>query len=178
MPRRLTIQQKLSTPLSKDELCSFLGCREEDIIPYSTLRNYDTIEQLLPDDKTFKILLLEEEPRRGHWVAIYRKSSMICYANSYGEKPDRDMNCIPRLVRKMLGEDRPEISRLCGEREIWYNDVKLQGKTSQVCGRYCVYFIEMNKMGYSPDEALDKLMKLKHSKQYDSYDEAICALTP
>jgi len=41
-----------------------------------------------------------------------------------------------------------------------------------------VYFIEMNKMGYSPDEALDKLMKLKHTKKYESYDEAICALTP
>jgi hypothetical protein len=81
MPKR-TIQQKVMTPLSKDELCHFIGCSPSDIIPYSTLREYDTIEELLPDEKSFKILLLEEQPRRGHWVALYRDNETICYANS------------------------------------------------------------------------------------------------
>lgn len=178
MPRTKTIQEKLMTPLTNHEICSMVGYKEEDIIPYSTLSKYKTIQELLPEDKSFKILLLEEAPNRGHFVALYRQDDLIIYFNSYGEKPDRDMNCIPRCVRKMLGEDKPEISRLCDGMTIWYNERRLQGKDSQTCGRYCVFAIEAMKMGYSPDQVIELLSKHKERTGYDTYDEAVCSVTP
>jgi hypothetical protein len=176
----VSIKKKLDTPLSKEQLIHMIGCKDEDIIPYSNLRNYDTIDELLPKDKDFKILLLEEEKYRGHWVTLLRDNNIICYFNPYGNKPDRDMDCIPRIVRKMLGQDRPEITRLCRDYDIWYSDHKFQGPNSQVCGRYAVYFIEMVcKMNYTPDQAVDKLIKAKESmKQHKTYDELIASLTP
>lgn len=179
MPRRTkTIQEKLMTPLTNQELCSMVGCSDADIIPYSKLSSFKSIQELLPQDKSFKILLLEEAPQRGHWVVLYRQEDLIVYFNSYGERPDRDMNCIPRCVRKMLGEDQPLIQRLCEGLTIWYNDRKLQGRNSQTCGRYCVFAIETMKMGYSPDQVLELLSKHKERTGYDSYDEVICSVTP
>ena len=179
MPRRTkTIEEKMMTPLTNTEICSMLGYKEEDIIPYSKLAEYKTIQELLPEDKCFKILLLEEAPNRGHFVCLYRQEDLIVYFNSYGEKPDRDMKCIPRCIRKMLGEDKPEITRLCDGMKIWYNHKKLQGKDTQTCGRYCVFAIEMMKMGYSPDQVLEALTRYANQNGHESYDTAVCAITP
>ena len=173
-----TIAQKMRSPLSNIQLCSMLGCAEDDVILYSKLKEYSTIDELLPHDKSFKILLLEDKPRSGHYTALYRQGDLICYFNSYGDKPDRDMNCIPRLIRKMLGEDRPEITRLCADREIWYNHHKLQGEKSQVCGRYCMFFVSCLQMGFSPDQAIELLYKTKQNGGYRTFDEAVCSITP
>ena len=178
MPRTKTIKEKMRTPLSNTEICSSLGYNESDIILYSKLSEYKSIQELLPEDKSFKILLLEEAPNRGHFVCLYRQEDLIVYFNSYGEKPDRDMKCIPRCIRKMLGEDRPEITRLCDGMKIWYNDRRLQGKDTQTCGRYCIFAIEMMKMGYSPDQVLEALSKHKERTGYSTYDEVVCSITP
>ena len=136
-----------------------LGYKEEYIIPYAKLTEHKTIQEILPEDKCFKILLLEESPNRGHFVCLYRPEDLIVYSNSYDEKHDRDMKCIPRCITQDVGENKLEITRMCDGMKIWYNHKKLQGKDRQTYSQYCVFAIEIMKMGYSPDQVLEALTR-------------------
>jgi hypothetical protein len=171
------MKQKLMSPLSNHQLYAMVGCGEDDVIAYSKLRGFESIDELLPTDKSFKILLLEESRNRGHFTCLYRQDDLICYMNSYGDKPDRDLNCIPRMIRRMLGEDRAEIQRLCEGKTIWYNEKKLQGDKTQTCGRWCVAFIECLKMGHTPDQFLELIVAHKKKTDYKTFDEVVCSIT-
>lgn len=158
----------MDKPLSNFDLCKKLKIPISKIINYSVLRDYNSIDDLL-DENDFRILLLEDNPNSGHWVTLLRLPEGYCYANSYGEQYDKDLAIIPRMVRKILGEERPEITRLLGGQPCNWNKTKFQSDDSQVCGRYCawiVYKCIMNGFGF--DEALD-LLKSKGYPDYDKY---------
>jgi hypothetical protein len=55
------IDIKMNQPLSSVQLEKSLGISMDDIMKYSQLRDYTTIESLLPADGDYKILLLEEK---------------------------------------------------------------------------------------------------------------------
>ena len=79
------------------------------------------------------------------------------------------------MILKVLKQDKNEIQRLItatGLKGILWNRVKMQGE-SQACGRYCVFFVIMSNLNYTPIEAVEFLKKHKGS---GSYDDLICQL--
>jgi hypothetical protein len=155
--------------LSNFELAKKLKIPMSKIINYSLLRDYDSIDDLLGEND-FRILLLEDKENSGHWTCILKLPEGLCYFNSYGEQYDKDLSIIPRMVKKILGEDKPEITRLLGGQPCNYNKTKFQSDTSENCGRFVMWIIYkciMNNFGF--DEALD-LLKSK-GPDYDKYVE-------
>jgi hypothetical protein len=59
----------IKTPLTDDDLERFLGKGAKDnVIKYSELGNYSDLEELLSHDKSYKIILIEYEKNKGHWI--------------------------------------------------------------------------------------------------------------
>ena len=90
--------QRISKPMSDGELEKYTGVKAEQIIKYSELKDYKTIDDLLPKDKSFRIILLEETYNSGHWIAIMRYGSTVEFFNSYGTGPDKDWKFINKMI--------------------------------------------------------------------------------
>ena len=79
------------------------------------------------------------------------------------------------MILKILKQGKNEIQRLItatGLKGISYNKVKMQGN-SMCCGRYCVFFVIMSNLDYTPPQAVDFLTRHKGSK---TYHQLICDL--
>jgi hypothetical protein len=162
---------KLMIPLSDSKVKAALG-PDTRILKYSELKNYETINELLPKINDFVILLLEDQPSSGHWTCLAKLPSGYYYMNSYGQKYDSDMSVIPMCIKKILGQDRKEITRLLDGHACDWNRVKLQGERSMVCGRWCTLFLTMTtKMSYSPAEFIEFVKEKSH--RYGSYDKFV-----
>jgi hypothetical protein len=151
--------KKIMQPLSNDKVALALGPGTR-ILKYSQLKDYETINDLLPNMNDFIILLLEDDMNTGHWVTMMRTPTGFYYFNSYGQKYDDDLSIVPRCIRRILGEDRREITRLLDGKEMKWNKHKFQSARTQVCGRYCILAVTMIcKMLYSPEIFEDFLLR-------------------
>jgi hypothetical protein len=161
---RREIKDRISKPLTDGDIERHTGIKE--VLKYSELKNYKSIEDLLPTDKSAVIILIEDKLNSGHWVAVMRYGKTIEYFNSYGAKWDTDWKFVNRMVRMILGENTNEMTRLMdkasadGWTTIWnkHRFQKLDSKI-QTCGRWCVLRIEMMKMGYNLQEFYDFIKK-------------------
>jgi len=170
------LQKKVNSTLTGEELTRALG-EKGTVIRYSELSQYTTIEDLLPDNNDFRILLLEEERNKGHYVALMKQHNKYYYFNSYGQKYDTDLYLINRVMRRILGEDKHEIGRLLHDDSCEWNKVKYQGNSSSTCGRWCILAVTMIcHMGNTMDE-LQKYIK-KTKTRDESYDEMVVRLVP
>ena len=153
------IDKRIKEPMSNEDLEKFTGVKGDDIMKYSQLKNYKTIEELLPKNGDFQIILIEDAVNSGHWVSVAREGKTIEYFNSYGDKWDTDWKFIPRMVRLILGQGSNELTRLFkqAEKDGWkvvYNKIKFQkeGTDIQTCGRWVVLRREYARMGYTLPE--------------------------
>lgn len=163
------IQKRIREPMSNEDLEKYLSVKPDDIMKYSELSNYKTIEDLLPKDGDFQIILIEDKKNQGHWVSVARYGKTILYFNSYGSAWDTDKNrFIPRLVRIILGQNTNDLTRLFKQAEkdgykIVYNKKRLQKLSPdiQTCGRWVVFQRHFALMGYNLSQFQDKVEMLR-----------------
>lgn len=149
------VKGRISKPMSDSDLERHTGIKPADVIKYSDLKEYNDITDLLPKDKSARVILIEDKYNSGHWVCILRYGKTIEYFNSYGAKWDTDWKFINKMIRLVLGEGTNEMTRLMNKAEkegwnvVWnkHRFQKLDNKI-QTCGRWCVLRIEMMKIGY------------------------------
>lgn len=152
-------QEKLSRFATDEDIRSALNCGNDKIIKYSELANYDCFCKLLPDaDFDFKLILIEQQENIGHWTAVVRSGSNIFLFDSYGTPIDKELSFIDKATKVFLGEDKQMLNSLikkCNCKiNIYENNQQVQSLKPGVatCGRHCILFIEMVKMGYTLDE--------------------------
>ncbi len=165
--------------LSDDEIEAVLGIKPNEVIPYSDLKNYNHIDELLPSFFSFKIILLKSSQNYGHWIAILRNPKSYYFFNSYGYKYDtHDWDWITRMTRRILGQEDNELQRLFKDVPNQWNPVRFQGKGSTTCGRWvCLFCIYCGKMMYTLDEFINKMKSEKKKYPKLSYDEICVQLT-
>ena len=114
------------------------------MILYSDLDKYKSIGQLLPRNKTFKIILIRDTPYSGHFVVILRYKKIIEWFDSYGFKPGAELDYM--MVNNKLDQTKSELINLLRDAQkkgfqIFYNNKDYQYstdyKTISLCGRYC-----------------------------------------
>ena len=159
-------QTALSTMISDADFPRFLG---EDVKPkiikYHDLAQYASLDELLPDSPDYKIILTESKRNEGHWCCLLRYGKDVEWFDSYGVKPDGELNFISKAVKKMLGEDKHYLTRLLNtkmpDQNVIYNKKKLQVLEDGIntCGRWTIYRILMMKFGYNLPEAIDFVEK-------------------
>ena len=168
METKADVEARIKKPMTDGDLEKYTGVKSEDIIKYSDLKNYPTITDLLPEQKDFRIILIEDKYNSGHWVCVMRSGKNIEYFNSYGAKWDYDWKFINRMIRTILGENTDEMTRLMDQAEkdgynVSWNKFRFQKLSNniQTCGRWVIFRIETFKMGYNNKEFKDLVEKFK-----------------
>jgi hypothetical protein len=139
------INELISEPMGDDDLKVYFP--DAKIIKYSDLENYETIEDLLPSDKSFCFLLYEQSPRVGHWCLVARynfaNKDFVEYFDSYGNRPDDPLNWNDKKTNEMLDQDEKYLTKLLKKTksEVIYNNVPYQEYSINTdiasCGRHC-----------------------------------------
>lgn len=168
------LQEIIEDPLDDAEIKHYLP--NEKILKYSELAKYNSINQLLPNEKDSCILLYEESPNVGHWVSVLKypkgKNGTIEFFDPYGGKPDSQLNWLPKQQATQLGQGRKLLSPLfdnCSQKVI-YNPVAYQKSGPEInnCGRHCVYRILCMHKGMDLDQYYKHIKNLENKSGLDA----------
>ena len=142
----------METLITGDDFNRFLTNGEQHIIKYSDLANYKTIEELLPESRDYRIVLIETNYNQGHWTCILRYGKTIEWFDSYGLAVDSELKFINTVKKKLLGEDHKFLTKLLTDAtkrgfHVIYNKKKLQKFKEGIntCGRWVILRITMFK---------------------------------
>lgn len=142
---KIQLKKKMKEYTSDSQLEKFFGPGfNKDIIKYSDIEDYKTIDQLLPGKRNFKIILLESSFNSGHWVCVLKYGDTIEYFNSYGVQPSKELDYNTELVNKQLDQDVKYLNILFNKAlnkyNIVYNKRKFQKVSPEIatCGNWCI----------------------------------------
>jgi hypothetical protein len=136
------VEETIEEPMDDGDIRQYLP--NAKIMRYSALAKLSDIEQLLPKDKSYVVLLYENTPGSGHWVALMRYGKTIEFFCSYGSKIDAPLSWQNPKDNAMLGQSRPFLSILLNKAKdrfrAIYNPVAYQSKKQGVatCGAWDV----------------------------------------
>jgi hypothetical protein len=152
------MKTKLATMISDKDYNTYFTDAPEKLLKYSQLENINDINELLPEEKDYRIILTENKQNSGHWCALTRINDVYTWFDSYGEKPDGELKYISAIMNKVLGQDKKHLSRILKTirepNQIFYNETKYQKLKEGIntCGRWCICFLLLHHIGYDLDE--------------------------
>ena len=154
------MKRTLAYSLSDADIRHILGqdCR---IVEYCDLDKFSSMDDLLPGETDYVIILIESQDNSGHWCAITKQNKVISMMDSYGIKLQDELNFISRAVNRMLGNTKEELEKLIkscpDDVEVIYNKTPLQHQSPSICtcGRWVASYIQLFKLGYSLCEFLE-----------------------
>ena len=176
------MKKKLNYSLSDSDLNSVLG-DDLRIIKYADLDNFKSLNELLPHNNSYLVILIESEHNSGHWCALSFRDNCYTMFDSYGCDLREELDFISRAKNFILGNTKKEMSDLIKNTsdccEIIFNKERLQSKNSGVarCGRWVACYLSMFKLGYNLEEFLEFIYK-KCEETGLPPDIIICQLIP
>ncbi len=178
------LQKRLQQYISNIDLMKYFGEDfQKNILTYSELSNYSNIEQLLPHDESFIILLIEWGENIGHWVLLSRyicsEKNVIEYFNSYGDKPSLEVIEMEPELREQLNQTTLHLNKLLNEAlkryDVIYNKIKFQSENPLIstCGRHTILrAVMMRDFDLDLYEFIDFMKGMKKETKL-SYDEIV-----
>lgn len=147
------ITARVGQNISDSDLRRYFGNEiDSSVIKYSELANYNSIESLLTYDKSFKIILFENDYNRGHWILMLRYGKTIEFFNSYGLKPNADFGFISKKKAELLGQNPIYLKKLLDDAikkryDVIYNKMRFQQLKNGIntCGRWIIFRIILLK---------------------------------
>lgn len=159
------LQHNLSYFGSNFDIADALNCSQDKIIKYSELKNYNSLDELLPNPLfDYKIILLETSKNAGHWTCLIRMNNVIECFNSYGVSIDSEFRFIPDVIERMLGESKRFLTNLIKKNntfKVINNTYEFQSKDTDIatCSRWCILRCETAKIGYSLKDFVNMIHK-------------------
>ena len=146
---------QLAYMVSDTDFSKYLGAdASSKILKYADLANYQTIYDLIPNVNDYKIILTESQKNVGHWCALLRYNNTLEWWDSYGVRPDGELQFIPAKIKQELGETQHHLTRLIntsnrGEKVI-YNHKKIQILKDGIntCGKWTIARIKAFLNGF------------------------------
>lgn len=176
----------IASPLGDDDIRAFLP--DAKIIKYSELKNYNCITDLLPKNKSYAIILYENQPNSGHWTAImrYKKDGqdMIEFFDSLADngEPDSELKWIDKKTNNLLGQGKKLLTPLLEKINIpvIYNKLKFQsegnkkdGNNINTCGKHCVFrILNLLNKNMSLKDYIKFMNEIKNESG-NTYDEVV-----
>ena len=146
----------MNQSLTDDDIREYLG--DINIIKYSEIRDYPTIESLL--DGGPSVILYKTSPTYGHWTCIFQGPDGINYFDSYGKMIDQPLKF--GGASKQAGQDYEYLTKLLSEsaQPVHYNDHKFQRVHSDVttCGRHVI--LRLLNMDLTAEEYIKYVQRL------------------
>lgn len=146
------------------DLKHYLG-DDAKILQYKDLKTYKTLDELLPKEEDFAVILIETAKKSGHWCCLIKSYGLLEWWDSYGYDIDKEFSCIPTFIQFRLHESNRDLSKLIDSSplECRYNDKQLQSRKDFVstCGRWVVWRLLQWKRGMDLGKFLRYLDFLK-----------------
>lgn len=158
------MKKKLAYSLSDFDLKSVLGT-DLKIIKYADLDNFKSLNEILPHDNSYVVILIESELNTGHWCALSFRNNIFTLFDSYGCDLREELDFISRFKNYILGNTKKEMTDLIKNTEdcceVVFNKERLQSKNSGVasCGRWVSAYLSYFKLGYDLKEFLEFIYK-------------------
>lgn len=158
----------------------FTKAIQKKILVFGDLRKYNSINEVLPKDKDFIILLIETDKNVGHWCCLTKNKGVITWFDSYGMKPGSELKFIDNDRKAKLNEDHNYLGELLSKSQykIEYNNIPYQSDSEDVkdCGRYVIlYLILFNEKNFNLKQ-FQQFMKDKTKQLKLSYDQLVSYL--
>ena len=138
------IIERIGTSLTDGDISRYFGSGVEGkILKYSELANYRHIDELLPKERDFRVILVEDSHNKGHWCCILKYNKTIEWFNPYGVRPDGQKNMLGKLRNQMLGQHEDYMTNLMKSSKgykLIYNKARLQKLRHGIntCGRWII----------------------------------------
>jgi len=156
------MRKTLAYSLSDADIRHVLG-QDTKIIEFKDMDNFNSVYELLPKEKDFVVILIEQKDNSGHWVLLLRDKNRIEQFDSYGCTLESELNFVSAAMNRMLGQSKKEFHDIMKsvdeEDEIVFNKARLQSEDPSIatCGRHCCLRALMHNLGYSLEEYLQFL---------------------
>lgn len=118
-------------------------------IEYKDLYKLKSLLKLLPNNKLSLLVIYFNTDVGGHWTLLVRTSNVLSYCDSYGMRPDSELQLIPREVRQENHENH-QLTNLLNNMirkgfTLTYNQHKFQKLESGIntCGKYVISIMEL-----------------------------------
>ena len=174
-------RELVQDPLDDKELRAVLG-KHAKIVPYHKLSEYSSIDELLPKPKDAVVLLYENRPMDGHWVAITKNNGEISFFDPYGEVIDKQLKYSKYSKQRVQGEGDTSLHNLLSTSKlpVYFNDYKYQrdGRGVNTCGRHVVNFIRYNLNEGLDLEDYNEMMMKTQKETGLPFDELIAQIVP
>jgi hypothetical protein len=176
------LEKTLSYSLSDADIRHVLG-QDTKIIEFKDMDNYKSVYDLLPNEKDFVVILIEQKDNSGHWVLLLRDKNRIEQHDSYGCTLESELNFISQAMNRILGQSKKEFHDLMktvnDEDEIVYNKARLQSENPAIatCGRHVCLRALMHNLGYSLEEYL-QFLDDHHEETGLPIDVIVCKFVP
>ena len=168
------LEQVEETPMGDDDIKFYFP--NAKILKYSELQGYGSFDELLPGEKDFCFMLLEESPNKGHWLGLLKYGDTAEVFDSYGGKPDSWLKWNDQNKNKKLGQGHKTLSELLSkfDGKVVYNPIHYQGEGSDIntCGRHTTLRAKKMKEGMNLDQYYNWMQRQKSNSGKD-YDEIV-----
>ena len=157
----------------------------EKVIKYSDLEKYNDINQVIPESKDYRIILVETKQSTGHYCCLLKYNDRIFeWFDSYSMKPDQEFEFISPKMQEILDEKIHILSFMLNKLKkeggnYFYNKVKFQEMRPNIntCGRWCAFrifcFMKHNMdLGH-----FQTFMETAKNKYQLPYDVLVCKFT-
>jgi len=173
------IEEVEDTPMNDTNIRTYFP--EAKIITYNDLNDLEHIDDLLPDNKSYAFMLIEQKPKSGHWVSLDRLGNTINFFDSYGGKPDDQLKYTPEKNKALLGEANKRLTTLLKDSgyTVKYNPHRYQELAADIktCGRHVCNRVKSVKEGKSLQQYKDFMDDIKKAKNMN-YDEIVSYFFP
>jgi len=145
------------------------------LVLYPDLSNYQNITDILPNEFSILIILLEAN-EGNYWTCLIRRGNMLTYFDSYGKKPDGEFYLISESVQIQKGEQGHYLTTLLNRAKqngfkINWNKMDFQSHADGVndCGKWTYMFIEASISGLNLNQFQNSINQTKKQtgKSYD-----------
>jgi hypothetical protein len=173
------IDENIPIPMGDHDIHKYLP--NARIFTYPQLAPYEDIEDLLPTNNTYFIVLYLDSPNTGHWTAVLRYDNKIENFDSYGNAPDTPLKWQSKDRLAGLGQYDEYLKKLYNSTDlkVVYNDIAYQDEKDRsisTCGRHVVNrILRLLKDRYSGCDYARYMRKLKKETEL-SYDEIVSGL--
>jgi hypothetical protein len=169
----------LSYSYTDSDIRKYLG-EDAKIIEYEELLRYNTLFDLLPQDKSYVIILIETKDNYGHYVCLCRLGSgatdgRLQYFDSYAKGVDEQQKFIDPWWRRESNQDKKHLTRMIKDcpYKLEYMSRPLQSKYKWdcTCGRWMCLFVLQFLKGMDIKAFLDWLDFIVEQQDLEKYKE-------
>ncbi len=107
----MDVVRLINKTLSDEDIHNILG-GDAEIVKYAELGEICDIDQLLPREKDYCIILYEDKTNRGHWTALSKYNGLYEHFDSYGLKPNSELKWTRDKRHRQLNQDEPYLTQL------------------------------------------------------------------